>query len=173
MLRNFQFVGLLISVLFQGWLRGQPASLALPLPLSSQLQGEDELGRMVKISEFYGEIVIMEIWAPWSPMCPRTSSQIIGLARKLWRRGMRTRLIRYALESDRHRWRDYIRAFPYDMPWIVNMRDPLGHLSPMLTQLDIGKFPYLLVFAPDGNLIYYGTNIQAARTVTLSAARRW
>ncbi len=154
-------------------MHAQPAPSPVMAPrLVGEIQGEDEAGRMVKLHELGGRFVIVEVWAPWAPVCQRASHQIMGLTRKLWRRGHPTYWVRYALESDRRRWREFARSFPYDVPWILNWRDPLGHLSPMFDRMTIETLPYLMIFSPEGELIYHGSNIPEARTITLSAARR-
>ncbi len=132
-----------------------------------EIEGEGINGDTVRLSDFRRKYVLVEVWAPWAPACPRTSKQIMRFARKMRKAKKSIRLIRYALDSDRERWMASIATTKRPPRWIVNVRDPWGHLSPLKERLEINQLPYLLVFSPKGELLYRGTDVQAALATTM------
>ncbi len=161
-------IGLMVSMV--GGLYAQPAPVQQTSSNILSLQAEGLNNEIVSLSDFQGKFILMDIWAPWSPVCKHHSNTVKLIAKKA-EKDDNVVVVKYALESDRGRWVDAVSA--YDASGnLVQVRDPMGHASPLVAQLGIVGPPYVLVFSPEGDLLYRGARIDDAYKILRKAVRR-
>ncbi len=166
-------IGIGMSMLVYYSATGQPSPIHVDHEITSlPIIGEGVNGDTISLADFRRKYVVVEVWAPWSKGCPRTSKKILQLAYRIRKNKKSVRLIRYALDSDRDRWIQAITTSKRSPRWIVNVRDPYGHLSLLTQRMEIKKLPYLMVFSPKGELIYRGNNVQHAMAATMERIKK-
>ncbi len=153
-------------------------AIAQPAPIENShasaftLQAEGLNNEMITLNDFEGKFIIVDLWAPWSPTCKHHSNTLKALAKRFEKKGENAVILKYALESDRDRWVSTVSTHPIEGN-VVQARDPLGHASPIVSQLGIVGPPYLLVFSPEGDLLYRGPKIDDAYRSLRKAMKRY
>ncbi len=148
----------------------QPAPVQQMASNILSLQAEGLNNEMVSLADFQGKFILMDIWAPWSPVCKHHANTVKLIASKS-ERDNKVVVVKYALESDRDRWVESVSHYEASGN-LVQVRDPMGHASPLVAQLGIVGPPYVLVFSPEGDLLYRGSHIDEAYRVLRKAVRR-
>ena len=142
------------------------------LSLRTAIGGETLTGDWVTLDSLGRRYVIVEIWAPWSPACKRSAGMALRLYKWMRKQKKAVRLLKYAVDSDKERWEHYVKSIKQRRRTIIHVRDSLGHASPIFTQIQLSKLPYLLIFSPRKQLLYAGTDEDAARQSLRDAIRK-
>lgn len=154
-------------------LTAQPAALSPnALSLRTAIGGETITGDWVTLDSLGRRYVIVEIWAPWSPACKRSAGMALRLYKWMRKQKKSVRLLKYAVDSDKERWEHYVKSIKRRRRTIIHVRDSLGHASPIFTQIQPSKLPYLLIFSPRKQLLYAGTDEDAAQQSLRDAIRK-
>ncbi len=168
-----RIIGFFLIVLLATGVWAQPAPASpQPAAVISAIGGTTETGNWVTLDSLGRRYVIVEVWAPWSPSCKRSAEMATRLYKWMRKQKKSVRLLKYAVESDRQRWLDYLSHIKRRRRTIIHVRDSLGHASPLLAQVHPDKLPYLLIFSPRKNLLYAGTDEREAMDALREAIRK-
>ena len=136
-----------------------PADERHPAP---QLRGESLDGKQVSLSDFEGDIVVLNVWGSWCPPCRKEAPDLVTAAKKLRPEGV-TFLGINTRDIDRGPAQAYVRRFGVPYPSIF---DPYGEqLLGFRDTLPPKAIPSTLVIDRQGRIAARVLGPLTARTV--------
>lgn len=134
----------------------QRFSAGKPFP---DLSLPDPDGNNHRISDLKGKVVLVYLWASWSPPCRAINHQLKHVYSTISSKGFEI----YGVALD-HQKRYWLNAIQIDeLPWI-NVSDLKGSASPMIDLFGIsGDLPFFVLIDPQGNIIISGNRFQIIR----------
>jgi thiol-disulfide isomerase/thioredoxin len=107
------------------------------------LNSTDLAGKGVKLSDFKGKVVMLDVWATWCPPCCRMIPHSREMVKKL--RGKPFVLVGVSADDDRETLTKFMQT--NEMPWTHWHNGPEGGL---LSELNITAFPTIFLIDHNG-----------------------
>ena len=119
---------------------GQPApDIALPNPE----------GKVLKLSDLRGKIVLLDFWASWCGPCRRANPSVVAAYNKFNKKGFE--IYSVSLDKDRDRWKDAIAQDHLD--WKYHVSD-LKYWQSQAAQLyNVSAVPQQFLIGRDGKIL--------------------
>ena len=129
----------------------------------------DTAGVRHQLSDYIGrgDYVVLNFWATWQ-ILTRSSCKLMKQMAKQ-HAGKNLRVIGFALDTDRHDWRQYVKARLLEYEHLSSAAPSAGHdqhpwSSPVApSAYGIHALPETIVFAPDGRIVCTGLAGEALR----------
>ena len=128
----------------------------------------DTAGVRHQLSDYIGrgDYVVLNFWATWQ-ILTRSSCKLMKQMAKQ-HAGKNLRVIGFALDTDRHQWRQYVKARSLEYEHLSSAAPAAGHdqqpwSSPVAREYGIHALPETIVFAPDGRIVCTGLAGEALR----------
>lgn len=128
----------------------------------------DTAGVRHQLSDYIGrgDYVVLNFWATWQ-ILTRSSCKLMKQMAKQ-HAGKNLRVIGFALDTDRHDWRQYVKARSLEYEHLSSAAPSAGHdqhpwSSPVAREYGIHALPETIVFDPDGRIVCTGLAGEALR----------
>lgn len=110
-----------------------------------QFELRDVNGRLVRLSNYHGKVVVINFWATWCPPCRAEMPELVRLQREYAKRGLQIIGITYPPEK-KDRVRRFARSLKVNYPIILGTRQIKARFSSDET------LPLTIVIDRDGNV---------------------
>lgn len=100
-------------------------------------------GKEVRLSDYAGQIVLVNIWAPWCGPCRAETPGFVSLYEKYHQKGFE--IIGVAVNTDKSEVRSFIANY--------NVRWPVGIGEAVAAKFGTTGIPDNYLFAPDGTIL--------------------
>lgn len=111
-----KFIFMLLFVALPCGAYGQDMQKAPPLSLT------DLRGRVVRLSDYRGKIVLVNFWATWCPPCRAEVPDLVRWQREYKGRGLQVLGVTYP-PTDRAEVRQFVRRFRVNYPVLLGTRE--------------------------------------------------
>ena len=116
--------------------------------VGSDFTQNDQNGNPVSLSDFRGDVVLVEFWATWCTPCRAHMPWV----KELWDKydDKNFTIIGVSLDRDLNAWRDYIRD--NDLTW-VHVSDGQYWNNAVARQYDVRSTPTFMIFDKEGQRV--------------------
>jgi len=113
-------------------------------------EGTTPDGRQVKLADFKGKVVLVDVWATWCGPCRAQTPHLKKLEEEL--KGRDVVFISYSVDEpkDLEKWKKMVAA---DQLGGVQLIGPAAFKSPICTNYKITAIPRFMVFDKQGNIV--------------------
>lgn len=98
--------------------------------------------RRVTLSEFRGQVVVLNFWATWCPPCVEEVPSLVEMQRRLKDKGVT--VLAVSVDEDENAYKDFLKAHGVNL---LTVRDPTKKTTALYGTL---KFPETYVIDRDG-----------------------
>jgi len=109
-------------------------------------------GKTVQLSDFLGQLVLIDFWASWCLPCRQESPNLVKLYKKF--NAKKFTILSVSLDEDPVKWRQAIADD--GLVWKNHVSDLKGWQSGMATLYGFNGIPYTVLVNPDGKIIARG-----------------
>lgn len=124
-------------------------SLAAP-----EIALNDPNGKLLKLSDFKGKIVLIDFWASWCGPCRKENPNVVRLYKKYNKQGFT--VFSVSLDEDVNAWKSAIQKD--GLIWPYHVSDLKGWKTSLTTIYGFDAIPYTVLINKEGKLI--GTNLR-------------
>ena len=104
------------------WFSFSPASVAQEKTAAPQLTVKDLNGRIVRLGDYHGKVVLINFWATWCPPCRAEMPDLIKLQREYAKDGLQIIGITYPPEQ-KGRVRRFASSLKVNYPIVLGTRE--------------------------------------------------
>jgi thiol-disulfide isomerase/thioredoxin len=130
-------------------------------------------GRPFQLNELRGKVVLIDFWGTWCPHCMRGIANLVDLQRRYGQHGLE--VVGIAYEDDKLSLAQKIEKVNF-----VRQRQGInykvllgaGDDCPVLSKLDVQKFPSLILVDETGHIVWRGEGMTAQNKARLEAELR-
>jgi peroxiredoxin len=106
-------------------------------------------GKVMKLSDLKGKIVLLDFWASWCGPCRRANPSVVSAYNKFNKKGFE--IFSVSLDKDRDKWKDAIAQDHLDWPYHVS--DLKGWSSQAAQLYKVQGIPQQYLIGRDGKII--------------------
>lgn len=108
----------------------------------------DQEGRILRLSDFKGKVVLLDFWASWCPNCRRAHPGMVRLYDQFKERGLV--FIGISIDKDKNKW---INAIKKDRLSYLQVNDPEGWEAPTAANFGVEAIPATFLIDREGKII--------------------
>ena len=117
----------------------------------------DVNGKTVKLSDFRGDLVLIDFWASWCGPCRQESPNMVKLYNTYKNKNFT--ILSVSLDEDPAKWKEAIQRD--GLLWKTHVSDLRGWSSGMPQLYGFDGIPYTVLVNPDGKIIAKGLRGEA------------
>ncbi len=108
-------------------------------------------GKIIRLSELRGNVVLLQFWASWCKPCRRNNPKLVALYNQYNDKGFE--IFSFSIDTDKGKWVQAIRADK--LRWQYHASDLKGWKSPIAQLYKITHTPTYILISPTGHIIAY------------------
>ncbi len=108
-------------------------------------------GKIIRLSELRGNVVLLQFWASWCKPCRRNNPKLVALYDQYNDKGFE--IFSFSIDTDRGKWVQAIKAD--NLKWQYHASDLKGWKSPIAQLYKITHTPTYILISPTGHIIAY------------------
>ena len=110
------------------------------------MEYEDKDGKMHKLSEHLGKVVVIDVWATWCMPCKKELPHLVQLEKEL--EGKDVVFIGYSIDEDKEAWKNWITTHEMSKVQLWT-----GRKGPIVDDYQVMAVPQFIVFSKTGKLV--------------------
>ena len=122
------------------------ASVIVPGNGWVDMEYPDKDGKMHKLSEFLGKVVVIDVWATWCPPCRAELPYLVKLEKEMQDKDVV--FIGYSIDQNHDAWLKWIQSHN-----MVKVQLWTGNKGPIIDDYRVNAVPQFIVFSKDGKLV--------------------
>ena len=119
------------------------------------MEYEDKEGKLHKLSDYLGKVVVIDVWATWCTPCKKELPHLIELENEM--EGKDVIFIGYSIDQDKEAWKKWVTTHKMSKVQLWT-----GGKGPIVDDYRVQAVPQFIVFSKEGKLI----NLNAPRPST-------
>ncbi len=108
-------------------------------------------GKIIRLSELRGNVVLLQFWASWCKPCRRNNPKLVALYDQYNDKGFE--IFSFSIDTDKGKWVQAIKADK--LRWQYHASDLKGWKSPVAQLYKITHTPTYILISPTGHIIAY------------------
>lgn len=133
--------------------KGQPAP---------DFSGQTPKGKELKLSDYKGDVILLDFWASWCKPCRMKSPEIKLIYDKYrkakFKNGAKFRLISISLDTDEKRWKSAIKED--GLKWDTHVSDLKGWKSEIAKLYGVSAIPCMFLIDQSGTIVATSEDLQ-------------
>lgn len=119
----------------------------------------DRYGNLIKLSDFRGKVVFVDIWFTGCAGCKFFHRDVLIDAKKSFIDNHEVVFMSVSIDKDKKEWIKSLESEEYTDDSVVNLyTSGLGHKHPIIKEMNIKSYPSLFVIDRNGNIFNNNSN---------------